>query len=438
MAQLHEVRDPIHAFVRFDSQEREIINSPPMQRLRHIHQLALTHYIYPGATHTRLEHVLGVMELAGRVFDIVTDHRNLTDELKEELKQLSDPDQLAYWRRALRMAALLHDVGHLPFSHAAEKELLPKGWSHERMTREIVLSDLLAGPLQAMRPPIVPMDVVKLSVGPEKATDLEFSVWEAILSEIITGDAFGVDRMDYLLRDSHHTGVAYGKFDHYRLIDTLRILPSPETKAPTLGIEEGGLQSAEALLWARYQIYSQVYFHPVRRIYDIHLREFLGEWLPGGRFSTDVGQHMLTTDNEVMSAIAAAARDRSKPGHFIARRIWDRNHFRLIYQGSPDDAAVNPEPGALVFKAVEAEFGEGVARHDRVPGKGGAFDFPVKKRSGEIASSLVESQVLKKMPVVAADSVYIKRAMRERAKRWLEQNKRSVVTPPEEEGHEQA
>ena len=111
--------------------------------------------------------------------------------------------------------------------------------------------------------------MVKLAVGPKKAPDLEFSDWEAILSEIIVGDAFGVDRMDCLLRDSHHTGVAYGKFDHYRLIDTLRILPANPSNGsrgstePALGMEEGGLHSVEALMQARYFMYSQVYFHPV-------------------------------------------------------------------------------------------------------------------------------------------------------------------------------
>ena len=92
-----------------------------------------------------------------------------------------------------------------------------------------------------------------------------FSDWEALLSEIIIGDAFGVDRMDYLLRDSHHTGVAYGKFDHYRLIDTIRILPPPpsgeegDSNEPALGVEEGGIHSSEALMLARHFMYKQVY-----------------------------------------------------------------------------------------------------------------------------------------------------------------------------------
>ena len=90
--------------------------------------------MYPGATHNRFEHSLGVMELAGRVFDIVTQPNNLTDEIRDLLTPLTVPKHLSYWRQVLRMAALCHDVGHLPFSHASEK-LLPKGWDHEAITR---------------------------------------------------------------------------------------------------------------------------------------------------------------------------------------------------------------------------------------------------------------------------------------------------------------
>ncbi len=125
---LHEIRDPIHAFIRFSSTERKVINSRPLQRLRSIHQLALTYLVYPGATHKRFEHSLGVMELADRVYGVITNPENLYDNSVRSVVP-TDPLDYAYWRRVLRMAALCHDVGHLPFSHAAEKELLPDGWT---------------------------------------------------------------------------------------------------------------------------------------------------------------------------------------------------------------------------------------------------------------------------------------------------------------------
>ena len=139
MKKLHEIRDPINAFIRLDTNEREVLNSRPFQRLRYIHQLAMTYLLYPGATHRRFEHSLGVMELATRVFDVITDQAHLNDHIRELLPELNDEDVFWYWRRALRMAALCHDIGHLPFSHAAEKDLLPAGWTHERQTKELIL-----------------------------------------------------------------------------------------------------------------------------------------------------------------------------------------------------------------------------------------------------------------------------------------------------------
>ena len=134
---IHEVRDAVHVFARLDSDERKILDSRAFQRLRHIHQLALTHLVYPGATHRRFEHSLGVMELAERVFRIITAAENLDDRVRSVAPN-STGDQLAYSRRALRMAALCHDLGHLPFSHAAEQKLLPKGRTHESLTAEII------------------------------------------------------------------------------------------------------------------------------------------------------------------------------------------------------------------------------------------------------------------------------------------------------------
>ena len=432
---VHEIRDPIHVFVRLDSDEREVLNSRPFQRLRHIHQLALTYLIYPGATHKRFEHSLGVMELASRVFDVVTNPGNVTDPIRDVVPEL---DQLRYWRRVLRMAALCHDVGHLPFSHAAEKELLPDGWDHERITREIICSDEMRSIWNAVTPPLRPEEIVKLALGPKKATDLEFSDWEAILSEIIVGDAFGVDRMDYLLRDSHHAGVAYGKFDHYRLIDTIRILPArssgeeEESTEPALGVEEGGIQSAEALMLARYFMYSQVYFHPVRRIYDIHLMDFLDEWLDGGEFSTDVSRHLAVTDNEVTAALMKAAFDENQPGHVHARRIVRREHFKLIYERNPMDVEMNPEAGQAVLSALGAAYENDMFRRDRCRQRGGAPDFPVRLRDEKIVPSLLVSGTLNKLPEVSVDYVFADRSLHQVAKEWLAIRREEVIRLDEE------
>lgn len=333
----HELRDPLHVFVRFDTGERSVIASEPVQRLRHIHQLAMSYLVYPGATHKRFEHSLGVMELAGRVFDSVVANSAGDSAVCDAFPELKNKDALSYWRRVLRVAALTHDIGHLPLSHAAEKELLPEEWSHERLTAELIRNSELTDILRALRPSIDVEDVVKLALGPKKAAelDLTLSPWETFLAEIIVGDAFGVDRMDYLLRDSLHAGVAYGRFDHYRLIDTLRLLlpPAPEAMPlpddqmpppqpdPVLGLEEGGLQSGEALLIARYMMYSQVYFHHVRRIYDIHLQEFLSNWLEDGRFSIEPKAHLAIADNEINAALLKGAKDQAHKASSFAERI---------------------------------------------------------------------------------------------------------------------
>ena len=206
----HEIRDPVHVFVRLDSSERTVLDSPPFQRLRHIHQLALTYLVYPGTTHKRFEHSLGVMELASRIVDVATDPSNTDDAIKRSLPELINPDQRAYWRRVVRMAALCHDMGHLPFSHAAE-DMLPAGVSHEKITADIIQSPVLEDIWRNMTPPLRSSDVIKLALGPKEAKDQSFSPLEGLLSEIIVGDAFGADLMDYLLRDSHHAGVAYGQ-----------------------------------------------------------------------------------------------------------------------------------------------------------------------------------------------------------------------------------
>jgi len=434
----HEIRDAIHVFVRLDSHEREVLNSRPFQRLRHIHQLALTYLVYPGATHKRFEHSLGVMELAGRVFDVVTNRANVTDEICRALPELNNESVKGYWRRVVRMAALCHDIGHLPFSHAAEAELLPDGWDHERLTRELIQSEEMRSIWTSITPPLRPADVVKLAIGPKKTKDLEFTNWEAILSEIIVGDAFGVDRMDYLLRDSHHVGVAYGKFDHYRLIDTLRILPTPpagekgDSQEPALGVEQGGIESAEALMLARYFMYSQVYFHPVRRIYDIHLKDFLKQWLSGGAFPIAVVRHLSLTDNEVTAAMLEAAFDDRKAGHDHARRIIRREHFKIVYERNPIDVRINPEAGKPVFDALAREFGAEAFRHDRYQQRGGPPDFPVRMRDGQVVSSLEISSTLNTVPVASIDYVFGNRSIADAASAWLKMHKGEVIGLKEE------
>ncbi len=176
-----ELRDPVHGFVRLDSDEVRVVNSPEYQRLRSIHQLALTYNVYPGASHKRFEHCLGVMEVASRIYDVVTDDRNVVanSEIRSIIPKVNAFDW-NYWRRVLRMAALCHDLGHLPFSHAAE-DLLPQGTTHEILSYRIITGEGMAPIWKALK--VQATDVAKVAVGPKYSIE-PLGVWEAILSEI--------------------------------------------------------------------------------------------------------------------------------------------------------------------------------------------------------------------------------------------------------------
>jgi uncharacterized protein len=445
----HEIRDPIHTFIRLDEHERAVVDSRPFQRLRYIHQLALSYLVYPGATHRRFEHSLGVMHTASQIFDVVAHPDNVRTEVRENLP-IGNETEMNYWRRVLRIAALVHDVGHLPFSHAAEKELLPSGWNHERITREYIESKEMKRVWDSMRPTPVVEDIVKLALGAKKANDLTFSNWESILAETITGDVFGADRIDYLLRDSYHAGVAYGRFDHHRLIDTLRILPpvpEPEQQdrqlgfegleenvseeergGPLLGVEEGGLESAESLLLARYFMYSQVYLHDIRRIYDRHLADFLVEALPDGKFATAANKHITVNDNDVGVMLAKAARNKKGKGHDAARRIVEHKHHKVLYHATASHLRKNVDAPRTVYEAVANKFGRTHVWIDDYVASNSAADFPVwsdTMRRSE--SAFANSRVLQQLPDVTTNRVYVSREKFNKASDWFKKNENSLI-----------
>ena len=413
------------------------MDSRPVQRMRHIKQLSLTSMVYSGATHTRFEHSLGVMHLAGQVFDAITSPMNVSEDVRDLFPEMMEEESRLYWRRVLRMAALCHDVGHLPFSHGPE-DLFPKGWNHERLSREHILSDEMKEVWNSVTPPLRPVDVARVALEPSK--DNEPSDWLDILSEIITGDAFGVDRIDYLLRDSLHAGVAYGRFDHLRLLGTLRILrqsptdPNEEDASvePTIGIEQGGIQAAESLAMARYLMFSQLYLHPVRRIYDIHLKDFLSEWLPQGKFPIELQNHLKMSDHQVLSAMESIAGDVEAAGRDSAQRILYRRHYKKAYELSLRDTDRRPDAFEVISAALIDEFGDAVradAASKSSPGK----DFPVKTWDGTIASSLTMSTLLTSVPSAHSEVIYCDPVRLTEAKRWLDQNINHILDNHPEE-----
>ncbi len=274
MPKYKKIRDIVYGFVTLDEQECAIIDHPAFQRLRRIKQLSLTDMVYPGANHTRFEHSIGVMQMASDMFDsIITKKQNL---LSDELSL--DTSSIQVYRKIIRLAALLHDVGHAPFSHSGEDlmPLLPKGhigyvegqekrYEHEDYSIEIIKT--VFKNIIEQHPIIKVEDVTALlgdkTVRPPKASLI---IWK----DLISGQ-LDADRADYLLRDSKHLGVSYGLYDRDRLVSCMTVGKMEETEALRLAIEEKGWHLAESLVIARYQMFSQVYFHRVRRIYDYHI-----------------------------------------------------------------------------------------------------------------------------------------------------------------------
>lgn len=263
----YEIRDPIYGFIELNEWERDIINHPVFQRLRRIRQLSFTDMVYPSAMHTRFEHSLGVMHVATKMFDEIVKRR--LDFLKSEL--FFTEGGLEKDRVLVRLSCLLHDVGHAPFSHAAE-ELMDKDprtgkkYKHENYSAAVVkflLKDVIENHRLNQNYNIKAQDIADFLNG--RSTLGRSLLWRSLVS-----GQLDADRADYLLRDSYHIGVAYGKYDLNRLLGTLTVAMDPEINSHILAVEEGGEHAAEALILARYMMFTQVYFQHTRRAYDFH------------------------------------------------------------------------------------------------------------------------------------------------------------------------
>lgn len=411
MAKLnHEVRCGIHGFIRFNNLERKLIDSQPFQRLRDVHQLAMTYHVYPGATHTRFEHSLGVMEFAGRIFDSVFSEEKITGELKDRLGDHLTKESLAYWRTVVRIAGLLHDIGHLPFSHAAE-DLLPEGWNHERVTAEMIRHSEIKDLLESVRPKVEPEDVVDLCWDAKKRAKVEkersLPEWQAILSELITGNTFGADRIDYLLRDGLHAGVPYGRFGPDRLIQGLRLVIDPSDDTIKVGLDFGAIHAAEALLLARYFMYTQVYLHDVRRVYDVHLKDYLKAWLPGGRYPSGWKELLKMTDTEVISAMRSDFADESSDRHATVARVIGRRHYRTVFEAKGDDFVKGEAMLIDMQDRLSNEIGADSVRRDWMKPKQEVNRFPVIDDENQVQDSILVSHVIAQIPPVGFGFVFV-------------------------------
>jgi hypothetical protein len=183
-------------------------------------------------------------------------------------------------------------------------------------------------------------------------------------------------------------------------------------------------------------MFSQVYLHRTRRIYDIHLKDFLAEWLDGGRFSTDLDDHLAMTDNEVSAALAAAARDSGRPGHAHARRIVDHDHFKVLFAPTSTDLVRNAAGPKQLFEAACEHFGDDVVRYDRYSKGGSGNAFPVLERDGQVVDSSNASDVLGSIPIASSHYVFVAGEVVGEATTWKNANLLALTAPAAERDDE--
>ena len=234
------LKDPVHSYIHINYEVVwNCLDSKEFQRLRRIRQLGGDFQVYPTAEHSRFSHSLGVYEIVRRM---VTEIKSLSVELSE------------YDKICVMLAGLLHDVGHGPFSHAFEHVT---NHSHEDYTAKIILGETELNQVLTEVSPRLPEDIVSI---------IEHDHPNDILNQIISGQ-LDADRMDYLLRDSYFSATSYGQFDLERILRTMRVRKIDENKK-ALVVKYTGIHSVEDYIMARYQMYWQVYYHPVARSYE--------------------------------------------------------------------------------------------------------------------------------------------------------------------------
>ncbi|WP_051983565.1 HD domain-containing protein [Pseudobacteroides cellulosolvens] len=390
---VNKVRDSVHGFIYFTDIEKEVINWPEFQRLRYIKQLALTNYVYPGAVHTRFEHSLGVMEMSSRMFDRLCIKTRSGEMIEKSLKVIGLDKKTA--RQVLRLASLLHDVGHLPFSHGGEA-IIPKGKKHEDISISII--EYLQEKLEKLYFKDITNLVVQLIQKQVVLPELK------LLKDIISGN-IDADRMDYLLRDSHHCGVDYGYFDHKRLIESLSVIEGINGGLD-LAIKHDGIHALEALILARYYMFTQVYCHRTRRIYDNYLKGYMESWK--GKISDNFIDVTKYDDVDLIADFRRVAEEESNPFHNFAYRIYNRKHHSMIYETSEFTDARDRRKSEGIYKQLSniyskdynllIDHGEGNIHKFLVDGEDEAGEEFYVIRNDRECLLTEESHIIKKMP----------------------------------------
>jgi HD superfamily phosphohydrolase len=286
------------------------------------------------------------MELATRSFDQIAATRGAL--LEANLKKVAELEKepLAIGRQLIRLAALLHDVGHACFSHAAET-VIHKESGHESFTSKLIIEkDFLGSELDK-----VYFSGFSVLLGKVLQGGAMMPPQLKVLKDLVSGEA-DADRSDYLLRDSHHCGVEYGRFDHRRMVQCLD-LHETDGGALEIALHRDGIHSFEALILARYQMNTQVYYHRIRRIYDYYLRQYFAL---KGREAFDTPKKIL--DQTDVLAMATILRDAETAGEEAkwAIRIRDRKHHRIVHETGEDANAMDLKHSGRVMDRLQEEF----------------------------------------------------------------------------------
>jgi len=272
------VRDALWNNIRLDPAALAVVDTPAVQRLRYVRQLGHAFLVYPGATHTRFEHALGAYHLARRALS--------------QLEDAGDARLASGDRTTLTVAALLHDIGHYPFSHALEEAGLPR---HEAVAERHLASGELAERLR------------DVGVAPAQLLTLIRGGGREPLAGLVAG-SLDVDKLDYLSRDAWMCGVPYGVIDVDRLLMSLTVARGPDGR-PTLALHEKGLAALESLLFAKYQMYRNVYWHHAVRSATAMFKRLVRDAIAAGRLTAE--QVAVATDDglihDLMQADGAAS-----------------------------------------------------------------------------------------------------------------------------------
>ncbi|MEA2071754.1 MAG: HD domain-containing protein, partial [Asgard group archaeon] len=230
------IKDPVHGYIFINSLEKELIDNKYFQRLRRIKQLSGSEYVYPGANHTRFEHSLGVKFLA--------------EKMARSLQNDEHTDISEHEINLVKTAGLLHDIGHGPFSHTFEALLAKNGKHHEDLSTWIIRNSVIKDILQDNG---LKVDVVCGLIAEAKTIKNKHYLNQIISSSCDT------DKMDFIMRDTYHTGAEYGNIDIMRILYTMGVIEG------NLAVNYSALQALEAFLIARVESFRTIYFHKVSR-----------------------------------------------------------------------------------------------------------------------------------------------------------------------------